>query len=310
MKRIALPAPALEVRDLRVVLAMAAAGSTARAAAALHLTQPAASRALLGAESRAGCRLFERTTRGLVPTAAGGVVLEEAPRVLSGLVDLERRLRTPPAPPARLRVVCECHTAYHWLPSALLGLRRALPELVVELAVEHTKAPMEGLRKGAVDVALLTHEPAEDGSLATEPLFEDEIVFVVAAGHPLAGKAALSRADLHRHRLLTTSPTRAEQRWFVDKAFGRSRPPPRVDQLPLTEAVVDMARAGLGVAILSEWVLAPHLHAGADLVVKRLARGALRRPWTLAYRREVAGPARRLGAAVAATAPRALAGAG
>lgn len=51
------------MRDLQVVLALAAAGSTASAAAALHLTQSAVSRALLLVEDKLGVRLFARSER-------------------------------------------------------------------------------------------------------------------------------------------------------------------------------------------------------------------------------------------------------
>jgi LysR family transcriptional regulator for metE and metH len=62
---IALPAASrLDTRDLRLVLALAGAGTTAAAADTLHRTQPAVSRALLGAEHRLGVRLFDRTPRG------------------------------------------------------------------------------------------------------------------------------------------------------------------------------------------------------------------------------------------------------
>src|SRR5689334_23051622 len=117
MPRISLPPPLprLEIRDLRLVLALASSGTTAQAGATLHLTQPAVSRALLAAEDRLGTKLFERTPRGLVPTEAGQRLVEGAAAVLVGLGDLEQRVREPLAQPMQLRLVCECYTAYHWL---------------------------------------------------------------------------------------------------------------------------------------------------------------------------------------------------
>jgi LysR family transcriptional regulator, regulator for metE and metH len=58
----------------------------------------------------------------------------------------------------------------------------------------------------------------------------------------------------------------------------------------------------MGIAILSEWIAAPHLDRG-DLVALRLASGPLQRPWRMAWRRESAGPARRLLAALKTAAP-------
>ena len=306
MEDIAPPSPRLDVRDLRVVLALAAAGTTARAAAALHLTQPAVSRALLAAEERLGARLFDRTPRGLVPTPAGQELVAGATRILVELGDLEHRVRAPVAPSIRLRLVCECYTAYHWLPSALVTLRKSLPGLHLSLAVEHTQDPVPALVAGELDVALLTTSTVPRAGLESRPLFSDEIIFVVSASHPLASRRALTREDLREQTVLTGQTPAAESHWFMTQVFGRERPRLRVERLPLTEAILDVARAGLGVAVLSEWISTPHLGKG-DLVVKRLASGPLRRPWRMAWRKEVGDSALRLLAALESTVPRGLA---
>src|SRR5262245_51664415 len=114
MKRIALPRTRLDVRDLQLVLAVASAGSTVKAASALHLTQSAVSRGLLLAERKVGRPLFERTARGLTPTAAGQKLLSGATAVLEQIANLEREVSSPGDQPTRVRLVCECYTAYRW----------------------------------------------------------------------------------------------------------------------------------------------------------------------------------------------------
>lgn len=298
----AVPDPPLDVRDLRVVVAVASAGSTARAASLLHLTQPAVSRALLGVEAKLGTRLFDRAHSGLTPTPAGKTLIGEAQRLLAELGEVARRVRTRPTPPARIRVVCECYTAYHWLPSALKKMRSALPGLEITIAVEHTADPVAALSAGQVDVALITTAPVPRGELGERPLFSDEIVFIMAAGHPLAGKRALTRADLRAYPLVTSPAPDDEVRWFMAKVFGNTRPRLRVEKYPLTEAVLDVTRAGMGIAILSEWICGPHMVAGT-LVAKRLASGPLRRPWRIAWRRDAEVAAARLHAVLAPTSP-------
>lgn len=300
------PSPRLDIRDLRVVLALASSGTTAQAATVLHLTQPAVSRALLAAEDKLGARLFDRTPRGLVPTPAGEQLVAGATRLLVELGDLEHRVRAPVAPPVRLRLVCECYTAYHWLPSALAKLRASLPGLELRLAVEHTQDPVPALVAGDIDVALITTASVPRAGLEEREIFSDEVVFVMSASHPLASRRALTRDDLREATLLTGRTPPAEVQWFMKRVFGRERPRLRFEQLPLTEAIIDVARAGLGIAVLSEWIASPHLGRG-DLVAKRLASGPLRRPWRIAWRREVDEAARRLMAALEPTAPRGLA---
>lgn len=297
----ALPTPRLDVRDLRVVMALAKTGTTARAAEMLHLTQPAVSRALASVEGKLGVRLFDRSARGLTPTAACERMIDGAAQLLNELRDLERRVVTP-LEAIRIRLVCQCYTAYHWLPSVLVGMRRALPGLDVKLAVEHTGDPVAGLEAGHVDVALLTTGEVPRDRIRECPLFDDEIVFVVARSHPLASRKSITRADLRAHPILTSPTPHAESRWFMNRVFGRTRPALRFERFPLTEAILDVARAGMGIAILSEWIAAPHLGRG-DLVAKRLATGPIRRPWRLAWRSEVGPAAARLRDALASTVP-------
>ena len=302
------PRPRLEVRDLELVLALAATGTTAGAASTLHITQSAISRALGQAEDRAGARLFDRGARGLTPTGAGQRLIAGAGPLLAQLSALERALVAPVAPPTRLRLVCECYTAYRWLPSAVARLRERLPDLEVQIATDHTRDPVAGLLADQIDVALLTTgvlpaTRAARTAFVQRPLFSDEVVFVVGASHPLARARTITRDDLRCHPLITGQTPPAEARWFLARVFGRRQPRLTFLRFPLTEAIVDAARAGMGVAVLSEWMASGYL-GGGDLLVKRLTSGPLRRPWRIAYRREASVAAERLSGALAGSAPR------
>jgi LysR family transcriptional regulator for metE and metH len=289
------------VKDLKVALALASAGSTAKAAESLHLTQPAVSRALLSLEEKLGARIFERTPRGLTVTPAGERLLTGAARLLVELCDLERRVKDEP-PKTRVRLVCECYTAYHWLPSAITSLKSGLPHLTVDLAMEHSGDPSGALASNDVDVALLTTS-APRGDVDQTDLFSDEIVFVMSRTHPLASRKTITRDDLKRATLLRSSRLPpGEAMWFMRAVFGRAKPRLTFEELPLTEAIVDVARAGRGVAALSEWIAGPHLQSG-ELVARRLNTGPLLRPWRLAWRKSHRDAALRLGKALAGTAP-------
>jgi LysR family transcriptional regulator, regulator for metE and metH len=300
------PRPQLEVRDLELVLALRAAGSTAGAAKALHLTQSAVSRALGQAEDRVGVRLFERSARGLQPTAAGLRLLAGAPPLLSQLRELERAVAAPAEEPRHVRLVCECYTAYRWLPSATASMRERWSDLEVEVAAEHTEAPLRALTRGKVDIALLTTSELTLGQgLRQQPLFSDEVVFVLSARHPLAQERRLSPTALAGVVLITGNTPPAEARWFTRATFGRRRPKLDILRFPLTEAIIDATRAGMGVAVLSEWIASGYVErADSELVVRRLASGRLQRPWRIAYREELSSVAERLKDALRSSVPR------
>lgn len=297
------------MRDLTLVLSLAKAGSTAGAADALHITQSAVSRALRQAENRLGISLFQRSARGVSPTEAGLRLVAGAGALLTQLSVLEHRVAAPTALPTRLRLVCECYTAYRWLPSALQELRGMLPDITLQLCVEHTERPMAALMKGQIDIALLTTSSLPNtarvrAELAQQPLFADEVVFVLSASHPLARNKSLTREQLRASPLITSSNTpAAESSWFLSRAFPRQKPKLSFVRFPLTEAILDAARAGMGIAVMSEWMASGYLEGGG-LVLKRLATGPLRRPWRMAYRTEATGAAERLKAALISCAPR------
>lgn len=305
MKRIDMPCPArLDSRDLRLLLALATARTTAGAASTLHLTQPAVSRALLATEDKLGVRLFERTPRGLDPTVAGAMLIEGAAPLLTMLHELEMRLGAQGVSTQRLRLVCECYTAYHWMPSALEGLRASLPGVDLVIAIESTSDPIAALEAGDIDVALISEAPKpRSRRLVERPLFADEVIFVMAATHRLASRPALSRADLRGETLFTSRLPTRDMSWFNKPMHVAHEAPLNFQALPLTEAVIDFARANMGIGVLSEWIAEPHLRRG-DLVAKRLASGPLRRPWRLVWRKEVEANALRLLAVLERAAPR------
>ncbi len=296
------PAPTLDVRDLRLVLALIDEGTTARAARALHLAQPSVSRALLALEARLETPLFRRTPRGLVPTPAGERLAAEAPAVLEGLIAVERRLREPAPARRRVRVVCECYTAYHWVPGALRALREELPEADLAVRLEHTQDAWTALADGDVDVALLTGARDTTDEVIVRPLFKDELVFLLGRGHALARAPHLTPDDLKASPLYASRPAENEARWFLRSVFGRGRPRLDVTYVPVTEAIVELARAGLGIGLLTEWVVAPYL-ARPGLVSRRLATGPLERPWFLGWRAELGALGPRLHRALRSLAP-------
>lgn len=288
------------MRDLRLVLAIGATGSTAAAAEILHVTQSAVSRALAVAEGHAGAELFARTSRGLVPTEAGTIVLTRAPEILSELTALQRRLREPRPEPRRVRFAAECMMAYPWLAKVVLRLRKTAPSVELSMPLRYADTTVESLAKGDLDAAMITSRPP--AGVTSRKLFHDELVFLVANDHPLASARHLTRDDLLAHTLLVSS-ARAGDRWFLRRVFGKRKAPLTVKRFPVTEAIIEFARAGLGIAVLSEWIANAYLGPHARLRCLRMDSGPLERPWRLSHRKDLAPMADALIDAILASRP-------
>ena len=267
----------LEVRHLLLVQAVAETGSLTKASALLNLTQSALSHQLLDLEERLGTKLFHRISKRMILTPAGERILTSATRVIEDLRHTEEEVRLlVEEKRGLLRLTTECYTCYHWLPPLLQRFQRKHSGVDVRIAVESTKRPTEALIEGSIDLAIVSSE-VEDRRLRVTPLFEDEMLVVMSPDHPLAGRDAISAKDLASQTLLTyygLEDSTAYQR--VLRPAGLE--PKQWMQVPLTEAMIELARGGIGVAVLARWSVWPHLDSGAIAGVPLTRRG-LYRQW-------------------------------
>lgn len=272
----------IDLRHLRIVDAIARAGSVTGAARSLYLTQPAVSHALRDLEERLEVPLFQRLPRGMALTTEGERLLRTAERVLDDIAEAEHDLRRfRDGVKGIVRIATECYTCYHWLPPILGRFSAEFPDVEIRVEPRATRDPIAGLTAHTLDLAVV-HSHTEDPAVAYDELFEDELVAAVAPSHPLAGASWLTPEDFADEALLLHSDPEESVvvREFLAPAGVR---PARVAALQLTEAVVGMVEANLGVSVLSRWALEPQLAAGSIAAV-RLGRSGLYRRWYAATR--------------------------
>jgi LysR family transcriptional regulator, regulator for metE and metH len=276
----------LDVRHLRLVAAVVDTGSVTAAARVLHLSQPALSHQLRDVEERLGAELFQRQGRRMVLTGPGRRVLEAARKVVAEVDAAEAEVsRMSQASRGLLRLATECYTAYHWLPGVLRRFSAKHPGVEVRIAVDATRRPVEALLSGELELGVVS-EPVRHRRLEGAPLFEDELMAVMAPDHPLASKSVLHAADFAREHVLLYSIPLTQSTLFQEVLVPAGVTPARVSRVELTEAMVEMAKAGLGVGLLARWAVAPELARGT-LAAVRVTKHGLRRHWHAAWPRSV-----------------------
>ena len=272
----------LEVRDLRLVEAIAETGSVTQAGTRLHVTQSAASHHLRELERRLGTPLFLRRRRRMVPTPEGELIVEAAGKVLRELGDVEAKVRgLGDGTNGLLRLTTECYTCYHWLPKLLRSFGELHPGVDVRIVLEATERPLEALLDGTLDLALV-HRPVRDRRVVEAPLFDDEFVAILPSDHPLAGRAYLEPQDFADEHLLVYTAQREHLVVFQQFLAPAGVVPRKVSRLQLTEAILEMVENGIGVSVLARWAVAPRVEAGALRAVRLTRRGTFRR-WSAAY---------------------------
>jgi LysR family transcriptional regulator for metE and metH len=268
----------LEVRHLRLVLEIAETGSMTKAAERLFLTQSALSHQLRDIETRFDTAFFLRMGRRMVLTAAGRRVLETARRVVGDIQRAEEDVRRLTGDSEGvIRVCTQCYTGYHWLAPLLAAFQRKHPRVTVHVAADATDRPVDALLDGRIDLAILI-DPRPDRRVRLRPLFADEMVAIVAKGHPLARRRWVSPEALAAEHLLVYSSA-PEESFLFQKVLGPlGLTPAKVSFIMLTEAMIELARAGMGIGILPRWSAQRAIGSGA-VVALSITRRGLRRRW-------------------------------
>jgi LysR family transcriptional regulator for metE and metH len=259
--------------------AIVRAGTVTKAADQLFVTQPAVSHALKEMESKLGVKLFRREGRRMTPTPEGERLLETAHLVLDELARVEHDLgRYKSGYKGIIHIATGCYTCYHWLPRIMAEFADAFPDVDLQIVPEVTSQPVEALKDGRLDLAIIETEE-EDPQLEVELLFEDELLVVMCTDHPLALKSYVTAQDFADQTLLVH--TNNTEGVFYERVLGPAGvEPERVFALQLTEALIESVRSGLGIAVMPEWVVAPHVQAGRLRTVQ-LTRPGLWRTWSL-----------------------------
>lgn len=278
------------LRQLRAFVAVHQCGRLGRAAERLFVTQSAVSMLIRQLEDGLGTRLFDRTTRSLVPTAAAGDMLATAERVLRDVDLLADRFRDLSA--LRQGSVAFAITptlASFLLPATVQAFSAAHPgvRLVIDdCAPEQFIARILGEQ---VDFGIGTPQRLV-AEVQARTLVRDHLVLVLRPDHALAAlRRSLRWADLAGHPLVTVRPGYGV-RALIDATAARCGVVLEVaHEVSFLSTALWMTRSGLGASIM------PSAYAAAlgasDLLVRSLGSPRVSRDVCLVTKRGRSLPA-------------------
>jgi LysR family transcriptional regulator for metE and metH len=267
----------LDRPDLELVSAIATNGTVSRAAQKLHLSQSALSHHLRRLEERVGQPLFERLPRKMIPTPIGREFVRQADRILGEFAQSEQLISSFSESPRRLiRLGTECYTSYHWLPRVIRCFEKCSVPVEFSISLEATGRIKEALLAREIDAGIafsIVNHP----KLIARPLFFDEFRVVVSNEHPFAARSALSARDFADQKLLVYQAPFTESplyRYFA--AAGAW--PKSIVEVPLTDVILDMVEANLGISVLAGWMTEK---TRRTVKLLRLAPPGMVRQWSL-----------------------------
>lgn len=268
----------LDIKFYVLIEAIATHGTVHEAAAAIGLTQPAATHRIREMERRLGVSLFTREGRRLILSPSGERLLATAREVL---------------PRLRIAELEAWQLARRGKPALRLGIgpydtfSRAIPFLYehhdrdVDLVRLSMQDMTGALLSRKVDMIYMIEVPVQRG-LAYLPLFEEPLVAVLTPSHPYATCEAVPAEVFDRGRHFTYSITPESGHEFEHFFQPAGIYPSHMVQIESVALILELVAAGKGVSILSRWA-ARDAHQAGKVVMRPLAGDIPRVPWYLAY---------------------------
>lgn len=248
------------LHELQVFVAVADAGSFAKAGSRMRLSPPAVTRAISALENRLGARVFTRTTRSLKITDVGQRFLEHARRILSDLDSAEKEAVGETAVPhGHLTVTASVTFGRLALAPIVRGFLDQNPRVSASLLLLDRQI---NLVDEGVDVAVRIGDLPDSGLVARKVGAVRRIL--VASPAYLARRGMPEGpADLRQHAIVAFTGLMPNREWrFRDGRSGQS-----VSLMPRLEindavAALDAAEMGEGITVALSYMVADRIAAG------------------------------------------------
>ncbi|OZI45253.1 LysR family transcriptional regulator [Bordetella genomosp. 4] len=267
----------LNRRELTLLRAMYQHGTVTAAAAAAHMTQPAASALLRDLEIRLGFALFSRENRRLQLTSQGRTLIPEVLNALAGIEAVDRLagdIRQ--GAQARLAVGAVAIAASSLLPAALASMRERHPSIAVTVRAGTALEIIEMAVDHRIDLGIIIGSPADQTRVASQQLSPLSLYAVMRADHPWA-----ELPDLTLEKVAAASPIALAAALPAGRATqqateGRGLAFQPTIEVAQSSAACALAAEGLGIAIVEslgaryaqrQGLLARHLLTLSDPVL-------------------------------------------
>lgn len=250
------------VETLRLFVTVAEQKNFSRAAEILNLSQPGVSLHIRNLENEFGTKLMHRSPKLVKLTEAGEILYSRAKEILT-LYEAAKQdiLRLHDMVSGSLQIGASFTIGEYILPRLLAEFALQYPQVEMGLTIGNTEEIIEALRGNKLDLGLVEGTvTATDLSVA--PYMKDEMILVAASGHSLS-TLRITETDLLQNQVWVLresgSGTRAFSDQFIRQAGLQMK---RSYVFNSSQGVKEAVSAGLGIAILSRWVVRKELEAG------------------------------------------------
>jgi DNA-binding transcriptional LysR family regulator len=249
----------MELRQLEYFVAVVEEANFTRAAERVHISQSGVSAQIRQLERELGVELIDRSGRSATLTNAGTAALDHARAALASVSAL-RQAADDVNGLIRGQLVVGMVVACTVTPlfDALAAFHRAHPGVEIALVEDNSDRLVDRVRTGTMDVALIGSAATTPPGLNALTIISERLVAAVPAGHPLAERSGVTLDGISAYPLVCL-PEGTGVRTVFDQACATRNVTPQIAlQASAPAAVADLAARGLGIAILSQTIVADY----------------------------------------------------
>ena len=258
----------LNLHLLRLFATVVRTGSFSRAADALRISQPAISKGVRDFELQVGCRLLDRTPKGVRPTREGQALARHAETLFAAERAAEDELLSLRSlDSGSLRIGASTTIATYMIAEHLGIFHREYPGIDLHLIIANTRDIADLMIAHEIEIALV-EGPIEDEQLLSQAWRTDAMSLVVSPQHRFAASQhAIDSEELNDEVLIVREPGSGSREVVAQVLASRGIEPKRTLEIGSTEAIKQTVAGGLGVSIISSATISDQVKLGRLKVV-------------------------------------------
>lgn len=258
----------LNLHLLRLFTTVVRTANFSRAAEVLHISQPAISKGVRDFELQVGCRLLDRTPKGVRPTREGLALFRHAETLFAAERAAEDELLSMRnLDHGSLRVGASTTIATYMIPEYLGAFHRTHPGIELHLVSANTRDIAELMVAHEIEVALV-EGPVEDDNVVSEPWRADVMGLITGPLHRFATNGGpIDVNSLADELLIVREPGSGTREVLASTLAEHGVEPKRTLEIGSTEAIKQAVASGIGVAIVSTSTIGDQLALGKLKVI-------------------------------------------
>jgi LysR family nitrogen assimilation transcriptional regulator len=253
----------INIRQLNYFVKVVETGNMTRAANKLNISQPALGAQIKLLEKQLKVELFQRHSRGAVPTAAGLFLYNRSKDILSSVDETERALRSFDQPAQEPFTIGLTPSIARQLGAGLLlDAQESMPNIFFRFIEGFDVALREATRHGEIDIGFMYDVHDSPSGLQATPMLNEDFVFLARPDASSSYEREIRLADVLKYKLVFQKNHKAVHRALEEVAGERCARPDIAFEMQSAEVIGDIIERGYAAAILPFGIMVSAVRSG------------------------------------------------